>query len=386
MVGIAKRISLVSRVALFSLLTLGLLSNESLMEKAAHQHKHTEPSIVPSEVKGTLVTSRDTGVKYSGTFKGADSPVSLQSQQTGFDNEISPRTPEAAFMGSSSLLRDSVTTADSIQASLTVNGKRIDITEDLNEGIVRLDPHGQKLTQEDLAAINGAYYDFEGRLAPLMESAREENVDPNDANPYDEHPRLDPANPLDPQDDLLVRLLMFLSEAPVRVPLEDQLALQPKPGDFKMETAIEAVSEVSSRTPISEESSVSELTQAACKNEKDFAALNLVACLNPNDNDNYIHTCATTTRTTQHDDGKHCFKTYRVTSGPHTTRSKCFGRCGKGCGKYNGLGIYTLDCLDHDHAVRHSGSYTTPYVQDEFRWTFDDVNYGENNPNRRCRK
>lgn len=288
-------------------------------------------------------------------------------------------------MGSSSLLRSSVTTADSIQASLEVNGKRMDFVEDLNKGIVRFDPHGQVITRKDLTAINGAYYDYEGRLAPLMKVAREKDVDPNDTNPFDEHPRLDPANPLDPQDDLLLRLLMIMSEAPVGVPLENQTMSQPKPGDFKMERDTETTSNVSSsRAEVIESSDTTDLARAACGNDGDFVALDLVACRNPNDDDDYLHTCGTTRRSTQHDDGKHCFISFVVTSGPRT--SNCLGRCGPGCGRENGLGVYTLDCLDHDHAVGHAGSYTTPYVQDEFRWASDDASWGRDHPNRRCRR
>lgn len=61
------------------------------------------------------------------------------------------------------------------------------------------------------------------------------------------------------------------------------------------------------------------------------------------------------------------------------------GRCGKGCGQKNGLGIYTPDCLDHDDVVEHVG-YLAPRAQDEFRWTWDDAVYGENHPGRRCRR
>lgn len=166
------------------------------------------------------------------------------------------------------------------------------------------------------------------------------------------------------------------------------MASQPALSEVRIEPAIGAVArdKFSYKDTSSETSTESKnvgLARAACKEKENFLPLELVACPNPNDNELYVHTCWTGTRTTQHDDGRHCFKTFWVRSGPQT--NSCMGRCGKGCGHRNGLGIYTLDCLDHDHVVGHVG-YSNPRAQDEFKWTWGDAAYGENHPNQKCRR
>lgn len=90
-----------------------------------------------------------------------------------------------------------------------------------------------------------------------------------------------------------------------------------------------------------------------------------------NDDEFYIHTCATVQRWNQHDYVSHCMATDDDLSGPYS--GGCNGRCGGSCGAWgNGYGLYTLDCLDHDEAVEAHG-YFSRYVQDEFANTYDDA-------------
>lgn len=196
---LVKQIPFMSLSALLLVLTFGVLAGEGFTEESTEGHNHAgdQHDLAPAEVEGTLQTSVNNGIRYSGVFKGVGSSVEMRSRQTEVDGKISPRMPKAAFKGSSVPAGKDVTTANSIKTSLTINGKRIDIRENLNKGTVHFDPHKQVLTTEDLTAINGAYYDFEGKLVPLMEKATQESKGvPADTNRFDEHPRLDPANPL----------------------------------------------------------------------------------------------------------------------------------------------------------------------------------------------
>lgn len=294
----------------------------------------------------------------------------------------------------SSLPSGSVTKANVIKASITVNGKRIDVKENLNKGSIQLNPHNQSLTMGDLKAINGAYWDFEGTQASLLEEdgkeKRREQWSKSRIEKYlNTHPRLDPSNPLNPQDDLLLRTLMHMSEAPVGMPLKKQTVSQPNPGEIELEPprekpATDTSSEVASNMPNFIGNEDTGLTEAACKDKENFISLELVGCRNPNDNELYVFNCWTGNRWTQHDDWKHCFGTFLRRSGPRSIA--CAGRCGIGCGRYGGgLGIYTLDCLDHDHAVAHMG-YRAKTTMDEFRWTWDDAAYGQHYWWRRCAK
>lgn len=171
-----KQGSVFSLVALTLAVALSLLAfNESTkpVVKAANNSK-IKLDIVPAEVKGELRTELNTNVAYIGEFKGSGSSVKMRSKQTGFDGKLSPKTPKSSFKGMSSPPPGSVTKANFIKTSLTVNGKRIDIQENLNKGTIRFNPHSQVLTEDDLIALSGAYYDFEGTLIPRIKQSRRE--------------------------------------------------------------------------------------------------------------------------------------------------------------------------------------------------------------------
>lgn len=398
-----KIASTFSLVLLMLALALSTLSWGDSKEASAEtrnngKDKHTaenngkdKRTIVPSEIKGHLKTKVNNGVRYSGEFKGSGSSVELSSKQSQFDGKASPRTPEIAFQGMSSLPSGSVTKANLIKVSITVNGKHIDVKENLNKGSIKLNPHNQTLTMEDLKAINGAYYNFEGTQASLLEQdakeKRKEKWNKSRIEKYlKTHPRLDPSNPLSPQDDLLLRTLMHLAEAPVGMPLKQQTVSQPTPDEIEFEPpgekpAAGTSSEVASTVPMFVGNEDTGFTEAACKDKENFISLELVGCRNPNDNELYIHNCWTGNRWTQHDDRRHCFGTFLRKSGPWSFN--CTGRCGPGCGARWGLGIYTVDCLDHDHAVSHVG-YTAKTTMDEFRWTWGDTAYGQSHLWRKC--
>jgi hypothetical protein len=367
--------------------------NKGKDKRTAENNGKDKRTIVPANIKGQLKTKVNNGTSYSGEFNGSGSSVKLSSKQAQFDGKASPRTPEVAFQGMSSLPSDSVTKANVIKASITVNGKRIDVKENLNKGSIQLNPHNQTLTMEDLKAINGAYYNFEGTQSSLLEKdvkeKRKEKWNKSRIEKYlNTHPRLDPSNPLSPQDDLLLRTLMHLSEAPVEMPLKKQTEFQPTPEEIEFEPprekpATRTSPESASTVPMFVGNEDVGLTEAACKDKENFISLELVGCRNPNDNELYVHNCWTGNRWTQHDDRRHCFGTFLRKSGPWSRA--CAGRCGASCGARWGLGIYTVDCLDHDHAVAHVG-YTAKTTMDEFRWTWDDAAYGQHYWWRRCSK
>jgi hypothetical protein len=64
---------------------------------------------------------------------------------------------------------------------------------------------------------------------------------------------------------------------------------------------------------------------------------------------------------------------------------ECFGRCGGGCCGASGLlctpdgvGTYTMDCLDHDLCVRFGHSLASWWCDDEFAYTTDDYAFAPN--------
>lgn len=54
-----------------------------------------------------------------------------------------------------------------------------------------------------------------------------------------------------------------------------------------------------------------------------------------------------------HDAAAHCFVAQLVFVGP--SAQACLGRCGSGCGPFQGRGLYTKDCGDHDQCCREHG-------------------------------
>lgn len=233
-----KQGSVFSLVALSLAVALSLLAMDENTKMAAKTHYHGKKKldIVPAEVEGKLHTKVNNNIAYVGEFKGSGSSVEMRSKQTGFDGKLSPRTPKSAFKGMSSPPHGSVTKANVIKTSLAINGKRIDVQENLNKGTVRFNPHNQVFTEDDLIAISGAYYDFEGTLVPLIKQEKRENErKPWDKSRLKDHPRLDPSSLISPQDDLLIRTLIFLSEAPVGLPLEQLTISQPTPKEIEIE-------------------------------------------------------------------------------------------------------------------------------------------------------
>jgi hypothetical protein len=347
---------------------------------------------------GELDVARDTATSAALVWEetGADaerqsSEVEVVAAQVGIDGEPSPLLEEQPPEAAPEPGGEQPTTADAIRVSVTVNDKRLDVTEDLNAGTVRFDPHGATLTYQDVAALMGAQTSVEARLAPAIREGEEEagEIEAQDAP----QPRLTPQNLLEPQDDLLLRVLTHLSEAPVDRPLEVLQTAQPDPEDITVErpgeegrpppadATADPYSDGGLETASGQMLLVS-TSGAAGKDPKkceeatrtlDFK-LAASACT-WNDDEFYIHTCATTQRWHQHDAFSHCMFTARTESGPWSY--SCTGRCGVGCGPSgnNGYGIYSLDCLDHDRAVGAHG-YASPSVQDEFAWTDDDSYYG----------
>lgn len=53
----------------------------------------------------------------------------------------------------------------------------------------------------------------------------------------------------------------------------------------------------------------------------------------------------------------HCYNSYRVEGGCGRA-IHCRGRCGPGCG-FTGFGVYSKDCLEHDHCVDHNRACAT---------------------------
>jgi hypothetical protein len=348
---------------------------------------------------GDLDVTRDTATAAALVWEetGAaterqSSKVEVVAAQRGIDGEPSPLLEQQPPEATPEPGGEQPTTADAIRLTVTVNGKPLDVTEDLNSGTVTLDPHGASLTYQDVAALEGAAGAVEARLASTVteaEAQEDAQIDAGDAP----HPRLAPQNPLDPQDDLLLRTLTLLSMAPVGGTLEPLRTEKPDPGEVTVErpgqegepppaTAPEngpetaSVGEMILLSDFSDEEGKDPKECERAKRTLDFK-LAASAC-SWYDNEFYIHTCATTMRWNQHDHYYHCMQTDDDYSGPYSTG--CNGRCGAWG---SGYGLYTLDCLDHDEAVEAHG-YFDRYVQDEFEWTFDDAYWADYYWYRKC--
>lgn len=255
---------------------------------------------------------------------------------------------------------------------ITVNGKRIDVTENLREGILRLDGHNQILSKKDVESLITLNYELDSTLAAFAQ---------------------EPQNRLTPQEDLLYKISTFLSDAPIGIRLSELTSSEPeaelypsRTSSFTLDTAPMLASIAT--TILFERAE--EQGAERCELARDAGNFRFVANGCQRDGEDrargkklFYHTCQTKSRILHWDTlaprPKGCYRAFTRTTGPRTT--VCRGRCGLGCGRYNGLGVYSKDCADHDWCVAQNGRHA-PGCNDEFTETLNDVRYGKNNCNR----
>ena len=239
-----------------------------------------------------------------------------------------------------------VTGPVSSSATLTVNGKRITAVRDLLSGTASWSADGSALLPDDHETVQALSRAFDQEWVK---------------------PTLSRQGALGGQRDLLVRLAMLVSEAPLGVNLERQQV--PRPGErrldkkFAMTGAAPAVesclSDVMATTTAATPERISAV--AACQQSNEDGIL-------------YFGDCSTYGRWLCHDADSHCFLCETISAGPSS--SECMGECGPGC---NGLNIYTYDCGDHDRCGRAHGGSTNPWdaeCGDEYFEADDDFLWG----------
>jgi hypothetical protein len=174
--------------------------------------------------------------------------------------------------------------------------------------------------------------------------------------------------------DLVTRLAMLLSEAPLGVPMTAQQVPRPKTRKTDRRYTPNGTPHVESCL-----ADVIATTEPSSSDQR----IGVAACQRSDeDGIHYFLTCKTGKRTICHD-ANHCFACERINSGLFSP--DCLGRCGSGCGILH-IGTYSYDCGDHDRCGRRHGSSTNPFDSecgDEFWEADDDTLWGRRNCPRR---
>lgn len=290
--------------------------------------------------EGELQVERRTEVEISGAYGYAGSLVAYKSER--------------------------VVSGQVVESKVVVNGKALGARKDLVTQAITFDGHDNTLSAAESEALVTMITDV-SRTDIAVEGAP-------------------------PQEDLLYRLIEYVSTAPSGTVL-GRYAVPKGPvgkaADSGSETRQPTVElELASSTgdegtveteflglakPSGTPTSVEECDEAKAIAPWDVTTV-FVACQRGDDDGIAYLTCQNKTRAVSYDGKNNCFrKFYGYYSGPFSAR--CKGRCGPGCGA-RAKGAYTQDCLDHDACCgRYGGCVNGAFgsCADEFREGDDDV-------------
>ncbi|WP_219973691.1 hypothetical protein [Rubrobacter xylanophilus] len=227
------------------------------------------------------------------------------------------------------------------RANVEVNGIPFSVTRYPQTQTIELDGPDRALNPRDKQALEEAGTALSLRL--LESGVKPDNIPP--------------------EQDLLMRTLAYLSEAPVGYKIGDNFSEKPV-----VKEAYPATVESSTRSPV-----VGKLSPEACKEAAlktgDFRTL--AACQRADNDGIWLLPCRSGLRYQSHDARNHCFASYRVYAGPGS--GECLGKCGPGCNRVLTWG-WTQDCLDHDVCSRSHNStsgFRDPNCGDEW-WEADE--------------
>ena len=197
-----------------------------------------------------------------------------------------------------------------------------------------------------------------------------------------------------PQEDLLYRLIEYVSSAPSGAVLgryavpEGPVSKAGDSGSGQQPVKLELASSTTGPETVETESlglanplaasSGPSTSSKECNEAKAIAPWDVttvfVACQRGDDDGIAYLTCQNKNRAASYDGKNNCFKKfYGIYSGPFSSR--CKGRCGPGCNAFRSRGQYTQDCLDHDVCCgRYGGCGNGAFgsCADEFREADDD--------------
>lgn len=278
----------------------------------------------------SFTLTEDSEATFAGSYSDADAVVSFVA------TELSPARAEV---------------------EVVVNGVTIVAQRDLDAGTAEWGGGGAVLSRDELDSVQRLYE----ALVPRWRLAVEED------------------RGVDGKEDLTIRLLALVSEAPLGLPFSDQVVSRPVVtvlDDDEGNAGVldwEQVDPHDSALTLEASLYACEATARSAPGRMHVQAA-LSACQVNNDNGVIYFPCTKMLRYLNHDSNGHCFLAENVWTGPGS--SNCMGECGPGC---NGLNFYTQDCGDHDRFGRVHGGSLNPLdgeCDDEYRDADDDFFLG----------
>lgn len=269
-----------------------------------------------SDMQGGLMVSSRTALSISGVYGYAGTKITFSSA------------------------RD--TSKNTVYLSLIINGETWNASKKLATGNARIDGHSNSLSIAEQDAVIALMKDLD--LTDIALS-----------------------NPAPPQEDFFYKVVLYLTEVPaewpppvIEVTVPNTVGSAP--------SSVETTAKFGSRTVQCSATKVSQATVVTLGNVSIQAA-----CSSGGQEGVKYFGCRTKKRFAKFDlfvnSVNKCFNPY-VLSGRRT--SNCKGRCGINCGRRNGDGAYTKDCLDHDQCVTKAGSRLAPGCNDEAIHAADD--------------
>ncbi len=196
----------------------------------------SEPGTV--DTGGTLVVQKDTANEFDAAFGVGGALITIDSDQV----EETPQGDVVQSPGDTS-------TPDKIVTSLEVNGKQVDVTKDLQEETVSLDGNGNALQAQDKNALVALEGELVQEFSPAVEAQQQAAAEESPTAASAPDPRHEVENPLQPQEQLLLSTVTFLSEAPVGQPVKEVEAPEPETESSPREAPVgETPSSVSAPT------------------------------------------------------------------------------------------------------------------------------------------
>jgi hypothetical protein len=254
-----------------------------------------------------------------------EAALNLQVQQSSL-------TGTFARSGSLAQFQSSFDGANKGRLHIDINSQPVDIEVDRDTNSVTFDGHNGALYQEDIDA-----------LSALASSLRDRNN-------------------LTDSEDLLLRGVTYLSEAPVGLTLGQRQNL-------RVPSAVEE-NKIRKGMVVGTHNPDGTVSVQGVMNAQGQVIPTAGVSANPaeanqdcqvNGQDGVLYfSCTVTTRWIEHDASSHCFTGESAICGKDGDH--CRGGCGPGC---TNLHIYTYDCGDHDWCIYyHGGSAVTPLNSD----------------------